>query len=55
MFASFNVGQKFELRMGVNNMFDRGLPTVASNQTGTDTAQYDLIGRAYYAGFKIKF
>ncbi len=55
MFASFNVGKTFELRMGVNNMFNRGLPFVASNQTSTDTAQYDLIGRAYYAGFKIKF
>ncbi|MFM5950869.1 MAG: TonB-dependent receptor domain-containing protein [Novosphingobium sp.] len=55
MFASFNVGKSFELRLGVNNMFDRGLPFVASNQTSTDTAQYDLIGRSYYAGFKIKF
>ncbi len=54
-FASFNVQNRFELRLGVNNMFDRGLPIVASNQTQTDTAQYDLIGRAFYAGFKIKF
>jgi iron complex outermembrane recepter protein len=36
-------------------MFDRGLPIVASNQTSTDVAQYDLIGRAYYVGFKVKF
>ena len=31
----------------------RGLPFVASNQTGTDTAQYDLIGRSFYMGFKV--
>lgn len=55
MFASFNVDKRFELRMGVNNLFDRGLPIVASNQTSTDTAQYDLIGRSYYVGFKVKF
>lgn len=55
LFSSFRVGQEFELRMGVNNLFDRQLPFVASNQTSTDTAQYDLIGRSFYIGAKIKF
>ena len=26
-----------------------------SNQTGTDTALYDLIGRSFYVGIKAKF
>ncbi len=54
-FASFKVGEGYELRMGVNNLFDRQLPVVASNQTSTDVAQYDLIGRSFYVGFKLKF
>lgn len=54
-FTSIRVAQNFELRGGVNNLFDRGLPFVASNQTGTDTAVYDLIGRSFYVGFKARF
>jgi iron complex outermembrane recepter protein len=55
LFASAKVSDKFELRGGVTNLFDKGLPFVASNQTGTDTAQYDLIGRSFYMGIKIGF
>jgi iron complex outermembrane recepter protein len=55
LFASAKVGDRFELRGGVTNLFDKGLPFVASNQTGTDTAQYDLIGRSFYMGFKVSF
>jgi iron complex outermembrane recepter protein len=55
LFASAKVGERFELRGGVTNLFDKGLPFVASNQTGTDTAQYDLIGRSFYMGFKVSF
>jgi iron complex outermembrane receptor protein len=55
LFGSVRVGENFELRGGVNNLFDRGLPFVASNQTSTDTASYDLIGRSFYMGAKIKF
>jgi iron complex outermembrane receptor protein len=55
LFSSIKVNDRFELRAGVTNLFDKGLPFVASNQTGTDTAQYDLIGRSFYAGFKAKF
>ncbi len=55
LFSSVKVNDRFELRFGVTNLFDRGLPFVASNQTGTDTAQYDLIGRSYYMGVKIGF
>ncbi len=55
LFSSIKLNSRFELRAGVNNLFDRGLPIVASNQTSTDTAQYDVIGRYFYAGFKARF
>lgn len=55
MFGSVKLFGNYELRAGVNNLFNRGLPFVASNQTGTDTALYDLIGRSFYVGIKAKF
>jgi outer membrane receptor protein involved in Fe transport len=55
MFASFKVGGAFELRGGVNNLFDRALPLVSSSQNGTDTAVYDAIGRSFYMGLKFNF
>ncbi|MDE2436057.1 MAG: TonB-dependent receptor [Sphingomonadales bacterium] len=54
-FASVKINSTFELRGGINNLFDKGLPFVASNQTSTDTALYDVIGRAFYIGAKVKF
>ncbi len=55
MFASVRVNEKFELRGGVNNLFNRGLPIVSSSQNGTDTALYDAIGRSFYMGVKVNF
>jgi len=56
MFGSLRLaGGKYELRAGVNNLFNKGIPFVASSQTGTDVAQYDIIGRAFYVGLKAKF
>jgi len=39
----------------MNNLFDKGLPFIASSQNGTDVALYDPIGRSFYAGVKFKF
>lgn len=55
LFSSIKVSSRFELRGGVNNLFDKDLPIVSSNQTSTDTAQYDVIGRYFYVGFRAKF
>ena len=55
LFASTKIGSKLELRGGVNNLFDKGLPFVASSQNGTDVALYDPIGRSYYVGVKVGF
>jgi outer membrane receptor protein involved in Fe transport len=55
LFASWKFGQRFELRGGVNNLFDQDLPLVYSSQNLTDTALYDVIGRAFYVGVKASF
>jgi iron complex outermembrane recepter protein len=55
LFGSIKVNKNFELRGGITNLFDKGLPVVASNQTSTDTALYDVIGRSFYVGVKVGF
>ena len=55
LFGSYKINRNLELRSGVNNLFDRGLPYVASSQNGTDVALYDAIGRSYYVGVKVGF
>lgn len=55
LFGTVKVNDKMEFRAGVNNLFDKSLPFVASSQISTDPALYDLIGRAYYMGLKIGF
>jgi iron complex outermembrane recepter protein len=55
LFGTYNVGRAVQLRAGINNLADKGLPVVASSQNGTDQALYDAIGRAYYVGLKVSF
>ncbi len=55
LFAAVKLGKLLELRGGINNLFDKGLPHVASSQNGTDTALYDPIGREFYLGAKVSF
>ncbi|MBC2666143.1 TonB-dependent receptor [Novosphingobium flavum] len=55
LFGSVKVSKAFELRGGVTNLFNKSLPFVASSQNGTDTAQYDAIGRSFYIGAKLNF
>ncbi|CAN5609861.1 TonB-dependent receptor [soil metagenome] len=55
LFGTVKINKQFELRAGVNNLFDKGLPFVASSQNGTDTALYDPIGRSFYVGVKAGF
>jgi iron complex outermembrane recepter protein len=55
MFATVKAAEKIEFRFGINNLFDRNLPIVASNQVQTDTALYDVIGRSFYMGVKVGF
>jgi iron complex outermembrane receptor protein len=55
LFGSLKVNDSFDLRGGVNNLFDKGLPFVASSQNGTDVALYDAIGRSFYVGVRFRF
>jgi outer membrane receptor protein involved in Fe transport len=55
LFGSYKLTQTLELRAGVTNLFDKGLPLISSSQNGTDVALYDPIGRSFYAGVKFKF
>ncbi len=55
MFSTVKAAQGFELRFGVNNLFDKQLPYVASSQNGTDVALYDAVGRSFYAGVRVSF
>lgn len=50
-----NVMEKFTLRLGVNNLFDRGPELYAPNvQSGTDPSLYDVIGRRFYVSVGLK-
>lgn len=55
LFGSFKVSDRFEMRAGVNNLTDKGLPIVNSSQNGTDLSVYDAVGRSFYAGIKFGF
>ncbi|MFL6754716.1 MAG: TonB-dependent receptor domain-containing protein, partial [Sphingomicrobium sp.] len=55
LFGTFKLTPQFEMRAGVNNLFNKGLPFVASSQNGTDVALYDPIGRSYYFGVSLRF
>lgn len=55
LFGNYKLTQRIELRAGVTNLFNRGLPFVASSQNGTDTALYDAVGRSFYFGVKAAF
>lgn len=55
LFGNLRVTDNIELQAGVTNLFDKGLPIVASSQNSTDVAVYDAVGRSYYVGLKAKF
>lgn len=55
LFGNVHINDSIELRAGVTNLFDRGLPIVSSSQNSTDVAVYDAVGRSYYVGVKAKF
>jgi iron complex outermembrane receptor protein len=55
LFANYDISEEFELRAGINNLFDKGLPFVASSQNSTDVALYDAIGRSFYVGVRLGF
>ena len=55
LFGSYKLTDAFDVRAGVTNLMNKGLPVVASSQNLTDTAVYDFIGRSFYVGLSAKF
>jgi iron complex outermembrane receptor protein len=57
--GSWKVVKNFELRAGINNLFDKDPPIVSSNVAGTGATNsfptYDQLGRQLYAAFTAKF
>jgi iron complex outermembrane recepter protein len=53
-FASYDFNPSWQLRVGVTNLTDEGPVTVSSSQTGTDTAVFDVLGRSYYMGVRVR-
>ncbi len=46
--------RRWQLRFGVTNLTDEGPVTVSSSQTGTDTSVFDVLGRSYYMGVRVR-
>jgi iron complex outermembrane receptor protein len=53
-FASYDVNATWQLRLGITNLTDEGPVTVSSSQTGTDTSVFDVLGRSYYMGVRVR-
>jgi outer membrane receptor protein involved in Fe transport len=57
---NFDFKEGSEVYLGVNNVFDKEPPFFASGASGTqalDTipAYYDVFGRTYFGGVRVKF
>jgi outer membrane receptor protein involved in Fe transport len=55
LYGTLAVGQHAEFRAGVNNLFDKGSPIIASSQNSTLVQLYDAVGRSFYVGVNYKF
>ena len=53
--AHWTVRPGLDLSVGVTNLTDKAPPFVSGQPLTTDSATYDIIGRAYYATIKAKF
>ncbi len=65
LFASYKVSEGYEIRAGVDNLFDKDPPPDGSDPTlspsvrnansGAFLSNYDLLGRRYYVGVRARF
>jgi outer membrane receptor protein involved in Fe transport len=53
LFGSYELTDKWQLRVGVTNLADKDSVFVSSSQNSTDTAVFDPVGRSYYVGFHV--
>ena len=49
------VNERFQLRAGVTNLFDKKPLVVAGTPGNTLPGTYDVLGRSFYVGFKARF
>ena len=54
LYAAYEVSDTWQVRFGVTNLTDEGPVTVSSSQTGTDTSVFDVLGRSYYFGMRVR-
>jgi outer membrane receptor protein involved in Fe transport len=60
LFAGYAIGDRFDLRMGIDNLLDEE-PLIVGAQPGDNNAEvtrpdfYDIIGRRAYVGIKMSF
>lgn len=52
---SFRVNDRFQFTGGITNIADKGPPFVSGQPLTTDSATYDIIGRSFFVGAKVKF
>lgn len=55
LFLRIPVGKSFELRGGVNNLFDVAPLRVGGIVSQTNATLYDVIGRSFFMGAKVRF
>jgi iron complex outermembrane recepter protein len=60
LFAGYSFGQRYQLRGGIDNLFDTdpaivGATPTDSNSSSTLPGYYDTLGRRVYVGLKIQF
>jgi outer membrane receptor protein involved in Fe transport len=60
MRASLGFGDSSEVYLGVTNVFDKEPPFFATSTSGTQALDtipgfYDVFGRSYYGGVRVKF
>jgi outer membrane receptor protein involved in Fe transport len=51
--GSYDINDKWQIRVGVTNLTDEDSVLVSSSQTSTDTAVFDAVGRSYYLGLNV--
>ncbi len=54
LFANWKITDSLGLRGGINNIFDRDPPIVDGTAGNTEAGTYDILGRVFYASFKVK-
>ncbi|NNM78542.1 TonB-dependent receptor [Sphingomonas sp. ID1715] len=53
--AEFEVNDRFTFGVGVTNLTDKTPPFISASPLTTDAANYDVIGRTFFASVKAKF